>query len=612
MKKFIAFLLFMVPLLGETFTRDDLLDMGCYRIGDILYHIEKTELVSTDGFHFKTSLMNYQKQGTNFLKLFIDDHLFGANILEGSQINWLPIDVNSIDSVIIIDRNGFYKGEYLKDGAIQIFTKKNKQIINANFGGNWGNESGDPGPLKYTDRETENVDKIGQNLNTYLSINIDENYLSGFMNYRQHTYRDPRMLPRIESMLQDRYWIGMDQFSAGEMISLKNHSFVISQVYGKNCFYYHPQYQLEVPSDIYYDHASYYGHFNLFGISLDLRSNWENYHSEYIENSQNINIDWRLKNFSNNLHISRKVNAFNIITALDYEVIRYRSKKYSKLGNIWSLAYSGDNLYHEFTVGFDVFFEDKKVKNSINTALTSIYIFEDNNRLISNLYFQTFASNDVFDIKYFQSDEILNDDQFFRIRESVSLGTTIGGNLSAEMREWKNFEIKIGIPFNYNINKQLQLNDFDNRTIEFTEYLNENYFTASYGLYFKTILFPEKSLSTTGFYQVIRYLFDDHFDRVNNEFIMNKAVVSTKYKPSSSFSSVLKLIYWKNNFQNLHYISYPKRDIITIDVSLIKYFWNKRCSSNFMIKNLMNNRYWLHQEGIAFDRSMYFGVNFWL
>ena len=614
MRKILILFIFFASLNAETFSRDELLDMGCYRIGDLFHHVNTANFTSVDGFHYHMNILNYNRQNTNFYKVFIDDHQFSANVLEGTQLNWLPIDMNSVDSIVIIDKNCIYKGEFLSDGAIQIFTKKNEQVISANAGGNWGNESGDPGPLKYTELETENVDKIGQNLNGFLSINIDENYISGFVNYRQHTYRDPRILNRIQESMGNKYWIGMDQFSAGEMINLKNHSLIVSQVYGKNCFYYHPLYKTEVPSDIYYDHVSYAGNYEVFGLDIDLRSNWENYKTEYIENNFERELNWNLKSIKNNLLVIKQFDMKKITSGIDYDIIDFNDQEYSRLTGLIGFAYTNSKIHNQFDLTLSRFNDRNKVDYRFKAAITSMLTFEEKNQLNSNFYIQSFSSSDVLDLKYFLKEQLNIWNEYHFINEQVPNGLNVGLNVSVEMKELDAVYVKIGIPANYfsNVIESKTLFDAGISNLTDRSYLIQNYFSANYGVDFETKIFPNKPLSVMVFCQFLRFLYDDHFDLLENDFYSLKSIVSFKYKPAKSFSTIAKINHWKNNFRNLHYIEHKKSEITTIDISLIKYIWDNRFSANLMLRNLMNNRYWLHDAGVAFDRSLYFGVNCWL
>ena len=615
-KFFIIVTIFLFSFLsGETFTREELLDMGCYRIGDVLLHVKAASFTSVDGFHYNTNIIRYNKQSVNYYKVFIDDHLFKTNVMEGAQLNWLPIDMNSIDSIVIIDKNCLYKGEFLQDGAIQIYTKKNKQVVSVNAGGNWGNESGDPGPLKYTELETENVDKIGQNMNGYLSVNIDENYISGFVNYRQHTYRDPRIVDRIKLSMQDKYWIGMDQFSAGEMVNLKNHSLFVSQVYGKNCFYYHPVFNIEVPADIYYDHASYAGDFNLFGIGIDLRSMWENYKSEYIENSYERDLNWNISSIKNNIKIIKQLNSNIIVGGFDYDIINFDNHNYKYFTGFLGFLHTNSKLHNQFDIAINRLDDGFNSEFGFKAAFTSALKFEEKNQLNSNFYIQSFSSAEISDVKYFLAENAQNFIDYNYINEKKSKGLNLGFNISAEIKEWNMLFIKIGIPVNYYLNvieSKSFPNDTLDHTMEFLNRLSDNYFSSNYGINFETKIFLNNQISTSIFYQYLKYLYDDHFDLLDNNFYSSKVTASIKYKPAKSFSTFINFNYWKNNFKQIHYINHKKHEITTIDVSLIKYFWHNRFSANLMLKNLLNSRYWLHSEGIAFDRSMYFGVNCWL
>lgn len=86
----------------------------------------------------------------------VPTNLFGAHLLE-----LLPVSVAQIDSVVFTRGPSIQSGAPVARGVMSIFSRRPHPGISGELTYQHGDESGDPGPYRYTDLSSPNVEKIG-------------------------------------------------------------------------------------------------------------------------------------------------------------------------------------------------------------------------------------------------------------------------------------------------------------------------------------------------------------------------------------------------------------------------------------------------------------------
>jgi hypothetical protein len=191
----------------KTITRD-LIDIhGLSKLSDIFSLSYDWDLSSIDGYTWKVSpagLTSFQNQQWT---VAIDGRDIDIDIFGVRSLNRLPVSLNQIDSIQIYScpimvNNGLSEG-----GHIEIFTTGAEKKPTAKFLISSGNESGDPGPYRYTEYATPNIDKIGRDVAATLiiprgdlAITLDYienvNYPTDEAMYYRNRYISPVIYPR--------------------------------------------------------------------------------------------------------------------------------------------------------------------------------------------------------------------------------------------------------------------------------------------------------------------------------------------------------------------------------------------------------------------------------
>ena len=196
---------------AETVHFDDLLNTSNFRFADFLQYSANVDVSSTDFYHWRIGINDLSGFHENGRAIMIDGHLYKPQAYGEKILNHLALSSMLIDSIEIIDSPEFISGNYSDRGIISIHTVKPQQGLNIYGNVLVGNESGDPGPYKYTDKSSPNVDKIGHD-NSFV---IERGFRSGWLRlalfHQQHTFTDSAVCKRITPMTND--WPGANKIA---------------------------------------------------------------------------------------------------------------------------------------------------------------------------------------------------------------------------------------------------------------------------------------------------------------------------------------------------------------------------------------------------------------
>lgn len=153
-------------LSAQTIRRADIERAGWNRVTEILEGATGWARASVDGFTYSLSPDHLPAAGESApgmpdLLVFIDGQrvrteLFGMHLLE-----LLPISIGQIDSVTFTRGPVIIAGRPSARGVMRIFSRHLHQGLNADLTYQHGDESGDPGPYRYTSLSSSNVEKLG-------------------------------------------------------------------------------------------------------------------------------------------------------------------------------------------------------------------------------------------------------------------------------------------------------------------------------------------------------------------------------------------------------------------------------------------------------------------
>lgn len=91
------------------------------------------------------------------------------------SLHTIPVSINQLDSVVIIESPMLYKGTFTEKGGIFLYSSRAERGVHAQGNMVFGNRSGDPGPFVYTEYATRNIERLGPFADAQLSFR-SENY----------------------------------------------------------------------------------------------------------------------------------------------------------------------------------------------------------------------------------------------------------------------------------------------------------------------------------------------------------------------------------------------------------------------------------------------------
>lgn len=139
---------------------------GWNRLDELLEGAVGWGRTSVDGFSFSASPDRLPQPGesaagTAQWLVFVDDQPVQSNMFGLHLLELLPVSPGEIDSVMFVRGPAFVNGTPAPRGAVRIFTKRPRHGAFGELAYEHGDESGDPGPYRYTTLSSPNLEKLG-------------------------------------------------------------------------------------------------------------------------------------------------------------------------------------------------------------------------------------------------------------------------------------------------------------------------------------------------------------------------------------------------------------------------------------------------------------------
>ena len=144
----------------------DIAAAGWHRLGDIVSALPPGSVATIDGFNHQLTSSRVPFTGTQgATRAAWAVRLDGQRIpvvVDGMWIlDALPVAMTQIDSVIISTGPRLVDGHATFLGTIDLYSRRPERGLSAVADYQHGDESGDPGPFRYTARSNPNVEKLG-------------------------------------------------------------------------------------------------------------------------------------------------------------------------------------------------------------------------------------------------------------------------------------------------------------------------------------------------------------------------------------------------------------------------------------------------------------------
>ena len=146
--------------------RADIERAGWNRVTEILEGATGWGRSSVDGFTFAASpdhlpAAGESAPGTAEWLVLVDGQRVPHQMLGMHLLELLPVSIGQVDSVVFTRGPTIVGGTPVARGVMSIFTRRLSPGANAQLSYQHGDETGDPGPYRYTSRSSPNVEKLG-------------------------------------------------------------------------------------------------------------------------------------------------------------------------------------------------------------------------------------------------------------------------------------------------------------------------------------------------------------------------------------------------------------------------------------------------------------------
>lgn len=186
-----------IGVCAQVLTAEDLTRAGVLRLSDILELADDWSGSSTEGYHWDIAPLGTSWEASPEWSLFIDGQLISLRALNRQSLNTLPIALSEICEIRLNATPVLIGGVLAHGGAVQITMCKPPKGLSLRGQVGAGNETGDPGPYKYTDLGGSNVDRTGPTVQGVLSGSSGNWHVRGMVAADEHHVTDPRIRPRV-------------------------------------------------------------------------------------------------------------------------------------------------------------------------------------------------------------------------------------------------------------------------------------------------------------------------------------------------------------------------------------------------------------------------------
>lgn len=174
---------------------------GWHHLGDIVDALPTGSVATTDGFNHQLtgSRVGFIEAGASNARWMVrlDGQVMPVNI-EGLWIlDAIPVAITQIDSVVITEGPRIVDGRQAVLGTIELYTRVPPRGPSVIADYQHGDESGDPGPYRYTARATTNVEKLGPFTSGAVAVAAARASLDLAARYSSLNITDQRIVDRL-------------------------------------------------------------------------------------------------------------------------------------------------------------------------------------------------------------------------------------------------------------------------------------------------------------------------------------------------------------------------------------------------------------------------------
>lgn len=610
----------------QIITSHELESSGITILSDIFRFIDKWNISSIDGFNWSISangLSPFQRQR---FKILVDEHPVDINILDNQNINLLPFSVNQIEFIEVTSLPKPIPGDFAEGGLLHIHLKKPAERLTSHFLYSTGNETGDPGPYKFTPYTSPNVDKINnvfaadlyygsRNWNLQLGIKNEQNYVT-----------DTRINKRIQYFLNSGNKAHLlAGFGALTLNYGKSTNNLLSFYSDQNDYFNFRYYGNEIPVNRNISYGSVRGKINLnkrIQLNYLLQSSVNN-----MFESIGPSIDWNNRKLRSDLSLNYELSALNLKSGI----------------SLRRDALTTSNILNQNSISFRNFFLDMKYspgRNSVHTiSYYSVNNKNDNSYKISASHFFRMNKDQVLFGSFALFTRMIQEELNFwswningyQSESGTSLinkygdftkSTSLTGDLIYQFGDDTTFCAEAGLFYRKFRNQYLedQLYFYNASTGNFSTTTNmiARNSSSSMGISFGITQQLVTNLRYKIFYTYMNPADGSNlFHKIWKTIPAHKVSLSLDYSPSLNFGIWSRISYFsRTDWAEFTYIKYESKGLydeyitngIIWDLALMKFFAKRFIKTNVILRNLLNQKEYYNPIGAQFNLRLFIQI----
>jgi hypothetical protein len=167
----------LAPNLHYTLYREQLQNTGFAQLSDIFLLIDEWDGYSIDGYTWNgsvNSLETFQQQ--NWI-ILVNDQKIDLKLFESTNINLLPFTPDHIDSVEVYIYPQLEEDVFSDQGLLHFHIRDFPKGLTVQGQFTLGNRTGDPGPYRYTEYRSNNIDRVAADDSYWISYKNTAGFL---------------------------------------------------------------------------------------------------------------------------------------------------------------------------------------------------------------------------------------------------------------------------------------------------------------------------------------------------------------------------------------------------------------------------------------------------
>lgn len=604
---------------------------GTISLADILNLADKWSFTSIDGFTkyaAANSLSSYQRQ--NFT-VMIDGQKYQLNLFDNQNINLLPISITQVDYVEIFNTPGIANGEFTEGGIIHFHTKKAVKGLSVAASEIVGNETGDPGPYRYTQLATPNIDKVGPFFSTALNYGSKNWYAQASYKNEETFDTDPFINSRVAFLNTGSNKAALNSGWGNVFIFLPNGNINFSGGLSNhsNFFFFKPL-GYEIPAERSITHLAGKGVFNFennlsFNYSVVYSTNELN----KLDNTKNFNFDLNINSITANFESilkERYFTSFCGITIDEYRIFSGKTVEQNKYS--FKSIYGGVTLNPtpDFSQTLNLYFKQIKSKYALKASLTNSWQINKLSSLSSSFSFYEHLPEE--DMSYWS---LYN--KGYNLSKDLGISYNVLGNPGKAKNFTADLTYKTSFDSLFTTSASVIYRDFRHNYIEqqnFQYYPDESVLSGPVELY------SNEYLKTAGaeieFIQKLSKYFNQKlvynyqkdlsgsqaFSQTWQQIPHHTLSYILQYNPSETFGIWLKIKYFSSSvWEDYKYTDYQSNGLyssklkpkVMFDISFEKWFVHRMIWANLMMRNVFNQNEKYNPIGVNLNLTDFFQVH---